>query len=126
MINTEAMIKGTVQVSEHVKVNVKCVSNNEFHLTDQNDTLLKVFHNEEIGFYTTQKTNDMAEPIKIRLTNEEMINVLDLFRQNVLKEESLFPIEYDEDYEYDEDNDEVFRTSYHELEDEDDEDEGFY
>ncbi len=126
-------IKGTIQVSEKIKVDITCINKNEFKLTDQNNVSLNLFHNEELGFYTKQKTNDMVEPLNVKVKNEEMINILSLFRENLLKENTIFPIEdyNEEDYNEDDYNeadedDEVYEESYHQIEDEDDDEDGFY
>ena len=39
-------IKGTIQVSEKIKVDITCINKNEFKLTDQNNVSLNLFHNE--------------------------------------------------------------------------------
>lgn len=122
--NTPAKIQGTVTVSDNVKVEIVCIDKDRFQLIDQNNVTLDVF-NDELGFYTLQSTNDMVNHLKVRIKNEEMINILNLFRENHIKEEDLFEVEYIDDVEdYDDedysDSDEIYVRDYHEVDEDDD------
>lgn len=125
--NTIATIKGTINVSENIKVDIECVDKNHFIMTDQNKVNLNVYFNEELGFYTEVKTDDMVNFLKTSIKNEEMVSVLSLFRENLLKEQSIFKQEYDESEDFEEE-DEIYESSYHELDEDynEEDDEGFY